>query len=108
VAKGGGKGDQKALLNRGRAVPESDLTGWEAAITGGAGAQEPPTSSQPAYQNKTYLLRPDQVTAIAELAEDSGAKVNEFVRAALDHLIEEIRSGRLEIEVGSTQVRRRR
>lgn len=67
---------------------------------------EPVGAPKETYKNKTYLLREDQVEKIAELADREGAKLNEFVRALLDYVLEEVDSGRVVIQVGTTRVRR--
>ncbi len=70
--------------------------GWRDTITPG---QPEPTESKSTgrFKRKTYLLTPNIIQSIKELAEREQVGINELVRYMLIYVIEEVESGELPI-----------
>jgi hypothetical protein len=80
--------------------------GWADIIVapGGLDDEDAP-EAEPLFVKKTYILRPDMVNAIAELAKEERVQVNELVRFLLGHALEDVKNGKLTIRA-TTEVRR--
>lgn len=80
--------------------------GWSDIIsTGGTLDEEEPPVPQPVFLKKTYLLRPEMIEEIANLAKEERVQVNELVRYLLANAIADLQSGKLQIKA-TTEVRR--
>ena len=58
------------------------------------------------YYRKSYLLTMDLITDVKQMAEEQGVGINEFVRWALDYVIQGIKEGAIKIPI-EEQVKRR-
>ncbi len=70
--------------------------------------QVSPQEEKPKYQRKTYLLEPEMVEHIANLAEREQVPINDLVRFLLDRAIEQVESGELQLPVKVITVKKRR
>jgi len=88
----------EASLESGAPAP----TGWRDKF------QREPAKKDADYQRKTYLLEPEMVQRVAELAEREEVPINDLVRFLLGHALDEVASGKVELPVRVVTVARRR
>lgn len=69
--------------------------GWQEQVTGRSTPQEPPSEepAKPTYLRKTYLMTPELVQRIEELAATERVGINELVRHLLDVSLTQIERG---------------
>lgn len=67
---------------------------------------QPVESRKGEYQRKTYLVEPETVQRIAQLAEREDIPLNDLVRFLLGYALDEIESGRVPLPVRIVEQRR--
>lgn len=102
--------DLKDKLDR-----RGSFAGWEDVVTQ-ADAQVAIADSSPApvevppaedeIVRKTYLLHQWQVDQIAQQAKRQGIQLNEYMRALLEYVLDEVEEGRVVVSAGTTTVSR--
>ena len=94
------------------------FTGWEDVVSGAdpqASREQPvaasataPVQSVPEEEivRKTYLLHQWQVDQIAEQAKANGIQINEYVRALMAYVLDEVDAGKVQVSSSKTTIGR--
>lgn len=82
----------------------ASATNWRDKFQVGVGLPKKDTD----YQRKTYLLEPEMVQQIADLAEREAVPINDLVRFLLGLALKEVESGEVALPVRVVTVEKRR